>query len=157
MKLPNDDLHVDAEVVRRSQDFNDAAHCAFAGPRIFQQFDVNDHAIQLVRVRDLDGLRANAVDLCSGGRNGQLVGDLDPVPQPLVVRNNIESSSPHAKLAYDGGVRALENLDDFAIRAPARLYSRDTHHHAIAVHAAVHRVGGEVDISGYAFEWPVRD
>ena len=136
MMLADDDLDVDAEIVGRAQDFDHAPHRALAIFGIFQQLDVDDHAVELRGLGDFERLRADAVDLRGRRGNRQILRNLDPVAQPLVVRHHEKSAAPHAELTHHRRMRAPEDLDDLAVSAPAGLDARDARHYAIAVHGA---------------------
>jgi hypothetical protein len=54
-------------------------------------------------------------------------------------------------------VRALQNFDDFAARAPACLDTRDPHDDAVAVHRLFGRFGRDEDIAGDALQGAIRN
>src|SRR5690242_3611914 len=151
------DFDVDPEVVRRAQNLNDPAHSALVIFRIFEQFDVDDHAIEFFRLGDGHGLGTDAVDRRGRRRNGQVFGNLDPVLQALVVRDHEQTAAVNVKLANHGGMRALQNLDDLAVGTPAALDPRDAHYRTVAMHGVARRIGRNVDIARDAFEQPVGD
>ena len=53
MMLADDDLDIDAEIVRAAEDLDHAADGAAALLRKFEQLDIDDHAVQLFDRFDL--------------------------------------------------------------------------------------------------------
>ena len=148
----DDDFDVDAEIVGVAQDLDHAAHRTGALFRVLQQLHVHDHAVQLFDGSGLERTDADAVDGGAGGRELQAFGDLDPLPDAVVLRHHVGSMAADAELADHGGVGAFEHLDDLAIGAPAGLDARDAHHHAVAVHGLGGGVGRDEDVAGDARE-----
>ena len=59
--LADDDFDVDAEVVRMAQDFDDAADGVVAVFGKFEDFDVDDHAVEIFGTLDVERFDADAV------------------------------------------------------------------------------------------------
>ena len=155
MMLANDDFDVDPEIVRAAQDLDHPPYRVFAALRVLQQFHVYDHSVERRALRDRQRLGSDAVNLCGGSGNREVVRNLDPILQPRVVRDNELSTAGDAEFSYHGRVRALQDLDHFAIGATAPLNPRDPDQRAIPVHRAESRVRWKVDVAGYPLNRPV--
>ena len=155
--LADDDLDVDAEIVRVAEHLDNAAHGVLAPLGVLHQFHVDDHAVEVLGRGDFDRLGADAVDLPQVAGDLHALGNLDPVLNALVVRHDGRAAPRDAELADDGGMRALEDAQDFAVGAAVGLDARDAHHDAVAVHGLAGGIGGDEDIAGNAFNGAVRD
>ena len=65
--LADDDLDVDAEIVRVAQDLDHAAHGALAALGELEQLDVDDHAVQVRRAVDLRRGSTPMRSICGAG------------------------------------------------------------------------------------------
>ena len=68
------------------------------------------------------------------------------------MRDHEHAAAADAELAHHGRMRALEDLDDFAIGAATGFDAGDAHHHAVAVHGLLRGIRGDVDIARNAFD-----
>lgn len=73
----------------------------------------------------------------------------------VVLRHDELSAPVQAKFAHNGGVGALQNLDDLAIGASAGFDARDSHQDAVAVHGLLRRFGWNENVALDAFNGAV--
>ena len=79
--------------------------------------------------------------------DGHVFGNLDPLGQALIVRNDEHAAAIDAELADHGGMRALEDFDDLAFGAPVGPGVRDARDGAVAVHGAARAVAADIEIA----------
>src|SRR5262249_55870379 len=147
----DDDLDVDAKIVPMTEDFDDASSGV---PPVFGKFenlDVDDHAIEILRTGDFHGLRADAVAARGNGRQLHALGNLHPPPNAFVVRDHVGAAPAYSKFADDGEVGALQDLDDFAVGPAIVLDARNANYDAVAVHGGLGGIARDVDIAAHAF------
>ena len=118
---------------------------------IFKQFDVDDHAVQLGDAVHFGRRHADPVVRGSGGgREFHAVGNLDPLLYAAVGGHHVAAAAADFELADDGGVGALQHLDDLAIGAAAGLDAGDADDHAVAVHRLFGGFGRDENVAGDA-------
>ena len=155
--LADDDFDVDAEVVRTAQHFDYAARGVPAIFREFENFDVDDHAVEIFGICDVDGLDANAVRSQGRGRKFHAFGNVDPLIDALVVRNDVGAAFAETKFADDGEMGAAQDFDDFTVGAAIALNARYVDHHAVPMHGGLGGLARDVDIAAQAFDGTVGD
>ena len=155
MMLADDDLDVDAEVVRMPQHFDHAPRGVAAIFREFENLDVDDHAIKIVGAGDVDRFHADAV--AALGRCGQFhaLGDVDPLIDSLVVRNDIRAAFTDLELADHREMSAPQDLDNLAVSPAIALDARDMDYYAVAVHSGLRGIAWDVDIAAKSFDGTV--
>ena len=144
--LADHDLHIHPEIVRVAQDLDHAPHRARTLLRVFEQLHVHHHAVHLFHRRHARRFHPDAVGDSPRRRNLQPLGDLDPLLDAPIVGDHELPAAANPEFTHHGGVRALEHLDDFAVRAPARLDPPDAHHHPVAVHGLLRRFRRDEDV-----------
>ncbi len=140
--LADDDFHVDTEVIRMAQDFDDASGGVAAVFGEFQDFDVHHHAVEILGTFDIERLDADTVAIGSGPWNFHAFGDVDPLIDTFVEGDDVGTAFADFEFTNDGEVCAAEDFDDLAIGAAIALDAGDVDHHAITVHG---RLGGITD------------
>src|ERR1700736_430546 len=115
MMLANYDLDVDAEVIRVSKNLDDAPDGVLVTLWIFEDFDVDDHAVEVGNILHLRRRDADAVLLGCARRQLHTLGNLDPLPQPLIVRSHEIAARSHAKFADHRWMSAPQHFDDLSV------------------------------------------
>ncbi len=155
--LADDDLDIDAEIVGVAQDFDHAAHRRRASLGVFEQFDIDHHAVQFGDAFHFGRGHADAVVRGSGGgRKLHAVGNIDPLLDAAVGGHHVAAAAADFEFADHGGVGALQHLDDFAIGAAAGLDAGDADDHAVAVHGLFGGLGRDENVAGRCRESDVR-
>lgn len=144
MVLADDDLDVDAEVIRRAQNFDDAPHGRFA---IFQKFSIDDQAIKLRGIGILFGFHADAIMLRAFRRKRVFHRNLHPVLYAGVVGNHPEAAFGDPKFANNSGVGPAHHTVDFAFGATSGADTAHADNGAISVHSAPNCIPVQVDIT----------
>ena len=137
--LADDDFDVDAEVASRPRISMTRPVVVPSPLGEVDDLDVDDHAVEVVGVAVFGGGGADAV---VGGRLAgefEPVGDLDPLLDAGLAGDDVVGVAAGAELADDGGVGALEDLDDFAFGAAIAAGVGDAGQHAVAVHGRSRR------------------
>jgi len=132
----NQNLDINAEIVRPSQDLNHAPRRPLILIAEIQNLGCDDHAVQVFGGLDVDDARTNTVGACSGRRQRHTLRDLDPLPDSIVVRDHEVPAATYAKLAHHRRMRPFQHAQNLAVRTAVRLDASDLHHDPIAVHRA---------------------
>src|SRR5579863_9224778 len=149
------DLDVDPEIVGAAQHFDDAAHGALTVGFVLQKFGVDDHAVEVGGVLDVVALTADAVGRGGQGRDGHVLGNLDPVLDALVVRDDEEALAGDAEFADYRRVSPAQNPDDLAVGLAVALDAEDVDDGAVAVHGAGRLTFGQEDVAAETFNGAV--
>ena len=133
------DFDVDAEIVRTPQDLDNASHRPLVRAAEVHNLRCDDHAVQILDGFHIQRASAHPMHGFALGWQGHLteslaVGNLDPLPDAVVVRDHEVAVAANAELAHHRRVRALEHAQNLAMRAAIRFDAADPSHHAIAVH-----------------------
>jgi hypothetical protein len=73
--------------------------------------------------------------------------NLDPLVNPVVVRDDVLAAAADPELADHRWMGAAQHLDDLAVGAAVRLDPRDADHHAVAVHRLLGGVGRDENVA----------
>ena len=147
--LADDDFDVDSEIAGVAEDFDDAADGGGAALGEFEQFDVDDHAVEFGDVGDLGGvtpMRSTGAALAGGSSmpSGISIHWLDAG----VGGDDVAAAASDLEFADHGGVGAFQHLDDFAIGAASGFDAGDADDDAVAMHGLFGGVGRDEDVSG---------
>ncbi len=149
--LADHDFDVDAEVVRPAEDFDHAADSRFAGLlRVFEDLDVDDHAVHLAHVAHLMRRCADAVHVGAAPGDLEAFGDDDPLLDAGLERNDVAFAPANPELAGDSGMRAAENAHHLAFSAAVGVDAGDAGKHGVAVHGVAGGVRRDENVSGDA-------
>ena len=96
--LADYDLDVDTEVVGMAEYFDDTADCVFALFREFQDLDVDDHAVEVAGGRDRNRRHADPVAIAGFGRDLHAFGNVDPLANAVVMRDDVRSTLAGAEI-----------------------------------------------------------
>src|SRR5271169_1236258 len=152
MMLADDDLDIHAKIVRMTQNFDDAADGVLAGFGEFENFHVHDHPVQIFRPGHLDRGYANAIGILRSRRQFHALRNLDPLVDPIVVRDDKRSAFAMPKFAHHSLVRASKDLDDLSIGPAAALDARDVNYDPVPMHGLLRRIARYVDVALQTFD-----
>src|ERR1700722_20718108 len=96
------DFDVNAEIAGMAEDFYHASDGTGAFLGVFEQLDIDDHAVELFDRGGLRGSDADAIHGRARGRKFEALGDLDPLLNPVVLRNDVLAAAVDAELADYG-------------------------------------------------------
>src|SRR2546430_3009114 len=123
MVLADDDFGVYTEFARAAQDFDDAARGSGAAPRIANQLDVDDGAIEFRKTRNAPPAEAAFIDPAESEFLGEAWRQFMPcrnfhfVLHTSVVRQHDIVARAIAKQTNEGGMRAVQDSHDAALRS----------------------------------------
>ena len=155
--LADHDFDIDAEIVRVSQDLNDAADGVAPLLGKLDDLDVDDHAVEVGDLGGVEGLRAHAVRRRGTRRALEAVGNEDPLLDALVVRDHEIGFGLHAEFAHHGGVGSPQDAHDFGLGAAVAADPAETHQDAIAVHGFGCCLGRDEDVAAQGLDGVVRN
>src|SRR6185369_6744159 len=153
--LADDDLGVDADFAGASENFDDASAGGQAALRKAQQLNVDNGAIELVKMRDAAAAQAALVGAAEAdflGKPGSEFlarGNFDVVLHAGVVGNDEVGPGTRrvVEQTHYGGLRAVEHAKDAALGARAAGTRQDLHGDVITVHGVFDCVAGDEDIA----------
>ncbi len=134
MMFADDDLDVDAEVIRVAEDFDDSPDRRLSAFRELEHFHIDDDAVQFFRALELPRLYSHPIDRATLRRQFHSLRNRDPLLDPIVGRHHKVASFADAKFADDGEVSASQNADQLSFRPAFAAAPRDVYECAIAVH-----------------------
>ena len=158
MMFADDDFDIDAKVAWVAEHFNDAAHAVFPALWKFQDFNVDDHAVEIFYTFNGAWGGTDAIRRFMDGRNFHAFRNFQPLLNAVVGRDDEVAAVFDAKLANDGDVCAAEDFGDLTFGTtlpPAQ--AGDADDGAVAMHQFAGFVGREKDIAGDVGKGLVRD
>ena len=156
MVLADDDFGVYTEFARAAQDFDDAARGSGAAPRIANQLDVDDGAIEFRKTRNAPPAEAAFIDpaesefLGEAWRQFMPWGNFHLVLHTSVVRQHDVSARAIAKQTNEGGMRAVQDSQDAALGALRARYTAaplNLHQDVVSVHGVLDGVSSDIHIA----------
>src|SRR5260221_7127781 len=130
-----------------AEDLGDAPGGAIPVRAEVEDLGGDDHAVQVFDRARLDRARANAMNPSPISREGRALRNLDPLPEPLVMRHHEITLAANAELAHHARVGAPQHLGDLSVGAPVAFDAPYAHGHAVAMHAPFGLVFTQVDIA----------
>ena len=94
-------LDVDAEIVRLAQNLDDAPRGPVAVVAEIDDLGGDDHAVQVLFGMHFHRPRAHAVDRRAAGGNRHAFRNLDPLANAVVMRDHKIAAAAHAEFAHD--------------------------------------------------------
>src|SRR5271167_4333858 len=155
MVLAYDDFGIDAEVAGTPQDFDDATNGSGTAPRIVEEFNVDDCAIELGNVGEAamtQGLFLGSGKELFAESGGELVAgeEFDIVLHARVVGDDDGAAGNIAELTDNGRVRSTDNAHNAALGAACAEQSTeasDLGDDVVTMHGVFNLVAGDKDVA----------